>query len=82
MCNPLRPGGAQAGPKVLATPTARKLAEREGIPISAVTGTGISGRVMKADVMEAKAAPRPAEARPKPSEIKPVSKYDWARSFP
>ena len=74
--------GAQAGPKVLATPTARKLAEREGIPISAVTGTGISGRVMKADVMEATSAPRPAESRPTPSEMKPVSRYRLGQVIP
>jgi pyruvate dehydrogenase E2 component (dihydrolipoamide acetyltransferase) len=76
------PGRGQAGPKVLATPTARKLAEREGIPISAVTGTGLSGRVMRADVMEAKATSRPAEARPKPSEIKPASRYRLGQVIP
>ena len=53
--------GASAGPKVLATPTARKLAEREAISLGAVKGTGPAGRVMKADVLEAKSLVKASE---------------------
>jgi pyruvate dehydrogenase E2 component (dihydrolipoamide acetyltransferase) len=69
--------GSQPGPKVLVTPTARKLAEREGIPLASIKGTGISGRVMKADVIEAKAGVKPSGIKPAPPRIQPpaVSKY-------
>jgi pyruvate dehydrogenase E2 component (dihydrolipoamide acetyltransferase) len=75
--------GGQTGPRVLATPTARKLAEREGIALASVQGTGISGRVMKADVMGWKAAAKPSEARPLRISAKPsVSKYQLGQIIP
>jgi len=39
--------------RVSATTLARRLAEKEGIPLKEVTGTGIRGRVVKMDVMKA-----------------------------
>lgn len=73
--------GAGKFSKVLATPTARKLAEREAIPLSEVKGTGRSGRVMKADVLEAKNAPKPSEVQLRLSEAK-VSKYQLGQIIP
>ena len=61
------------------SPLVRKLAEEHGVDISAVTGTGISGRVTKADILSfvesggaklaaaAPAAPVSATAAPAPS---------------
>jgi 2-oxoglutarate dehydrogenase E2 component (dihydrolipoamide succinyltransferase) len=46
-------------PDVRATPVAKKLAEAEGVPLSAATATGLGGRVTKADVERAQ-APKPA----------------------
>jgi len=51
--------------KVLASPVARKLAADSGIDIATIKGTGEQGRVMKADVENAKApakAAQPAKA--------------------
>ena len=40
--------------KVLATPVARKLAKDLGVDIQTIKGTGANGRVMKADIYQAK----------------------------
>jgi pyruvate dehydrogenase E2 component (dihydrolipoamide acetyltransferase) len=48
-----------------ATPLARKLAEREGIPLDRVSGTGPRGRVTKKDVVGATQGERP----PIPTEV-------------
>jgi len=45
-----------------ASPVARRVAAAEGIDISALQGSGPAGRVTKADVLAAKAAPPPAPA--------------------
>ena len=76
--------GGQAGPRILATPTARKLADREGISLASVKGTGVSGRVMKTDVIEAKSAPTSFPPRPKVSEARvvQVSKYRLGQIIP
>jgi len=50
------------GEKVRATPVARKLAAEAGIDLTQVTGTGPGGRIVRADVEAARAAPRPAVA--------------------
>ncbi|WP_211882024.1 2-oxoglutarate dehydrogenase, E2 component, dihydrolipoamide succinyltransferase [Pseudarthrobacter albicanus] len=45
------------------TPLVRKLANRQGVDIASLTGTGVGGRIRKQDVLaaaEAKAAPAPA----------------------
>ncbi|HET9347557.1 MAG TPA: 2-oxoglutarate dehydrogenase, E2 component, dihydrolipoamide succinyltransferase [Arthrobacter sp.] len=52
------------------TPLVRKLANQQGVDISALSGTGVGGRIRKQDVLaaaEAKAAPAPAAAAPAPS---------------
>jgi pyruvate dehydrogenase E2 component (dihydrolipoamide acetyltransferase) len=38
------------GDRVFASPLARKIAEQSGVPLSAVSGTGPRGRIVKADV--------------------------------
>lgn len=43
------------GPKVLATPLARKMAQDRGIDIAAIKGTGPAGRVTKEDILKAQA---------------------------
>ncbi len=49
--------------RVKASPLARRLAEEAGIDLSAVSGSGPGGRIVKADVEEAAASP-PAPAAP------------------
>jgi pyruvate dehydrogenase E2 component (dihydrolipoamide acetyltransferase) len=62
---------ATSGDRVKASPLARRIAEQKGIDISAVTGSGPNGRVVKADIEGAQpgaakpaaaAAPAPAQA--------------------
>jgi pyruvate dehydrogenase E2 component (dihydrolipoamide acetyltransferase) len=40
----------QTGERIFASPLARRLAEQKGIDLSAVTGTGPHGRIVKADI--------------------------------
>ncbi len=50
--------------RVAASPLARRLAEQAGLDLSAITGSGPNGRIVKRDVEAAKAAPKPAAAAP------------------
>ncbi len=55
------------GDRVFATPLARRLAAEKGLDLTAVTGTGPHGRIVKADVLAAgpaTAAAKPAAAAP------------------
>jgi len=61
------PAGRQ---KVKASPAARRLAQRLGVALAQVTGTGPGGRVVAWNVREAAAAPAPAvAAAPKVSPV-------------
>jgi pyruvate dehydrogenase E2 component (dihydrolipoamide acetyltransferase) len=51
-----REGG---GSRIFASPLARRIAEQQGLDLTAITGSGPHGRIVKADVMAA----RPGEAR-------------------
>jgi len=55
---PQRPTGA----RVFASPLARRLAKEAGLDLGQITGSGPHGRIVKADVEKAKAAPKPAAA--------------------
>jgi pyruvate dehydrogenase E2 component (dihydrolipoamide acetyltransferase) len=54
------------GKRVFASPLARRLAREQGIVLSALTGSGPHGRIVKVDVERAKAEVPPAA---KPSEV-------------
>jgi pyruvate dehydrogenase E2 component (dihydrolipoamide acetyltransferase) len=54
------------GDRVKASPLARRLAEAQGIDLSAVAGSGPGGRIVKADI-EGAAGKAPARAAPAPS---------------
>ena len=62
------------GARVFASPLARRLAAEKGLDLSALEGSGPHGRIVKADVEAAQAAPKPAAtplaapAAPKPVE--------------
>ena len=64
------PGGVRA------SPLARRLARENGVDLSAVSGTGPGGRIVKEDVLraaeEAKAAPAPAQAGAGPAPTAPA----------
>ncbi len=49
-----------SGDRVKASPLARRLAEAKGLDLAAVSGSGPNGRIVKADVDNAKAGAKPA----------------------
>ncbi|MFC7473825.1 pyruvate dehydrogenase complex dihydrolipoamide acetyltransferase [Dankookia sp. GCM10030260] len=57
--------GHDAGERVFASPLARRMAQQSGLDLSGVTGSGPSGRIVKADI-EAALAKGPA-AQPAPA---------------
>ncbi len=65
---PAAPRAAADGDRVFASPLARRIAADKGLDLSAVTGSGPHGRIVKADVEKAvpgtKAAPTPVAAAP------------------
>ncbi|CAA7613806.1 Dihydrolipoyllysine-residue acetyltransferase component of pyruvate dehydrogenase complex [Magnetospirillum sp. LM-5] len=70
---------AHSGPRVFASPLAKRIAADAGIDLKAVAGSGPYGRIVKADVEKAKAggtakpapvaASAPAAAAPKPAPV-------------
>ncbi|MBK8209966.1 MAG: pyruvate dehydrogenase complex dihydrolipoamide acetyltransferase [Rhodospirillales bacterium] len=50
------------GARVFVSPLAKRLAKEAGLDLAQITGSGPHGRIVKADVEKAKAAPRPAAA--------------------
>ncbi len=55
-----------------AGPAARKAAAESGVSLDSIEGSGKGGRVTKADVQGAKAAPAPAAAAPAPAAAAPA----------
>ncbi|MGE3107532.1 MAG: dihydrolipoamide acetyltransferase family protein [Phycisphaerales bacterium] len=77
--------GVEAAPgKVLATPAVRRLARDLGVDITAVTGTGMGGRVTEKDVRSAGsgASAPPAPAKPAPATGAPKTAHAGASSKP
>ena len=62
------------GGRIKASPLAKKIAESEGVDLTAVSGTGPGGRIVKADVVAAPPAssPAPAPAAPPAPAVAPV----------
>ena len=56
--------GKTNGARIFASPLARRLAKDAGIDVSAITGTGPHGRVVKSDVEAAKSGKAPLKAAP------------------
>jgi pyruvate dehydrogenase E2 component (dihydrolipoyllysine-residue acetyltransferase) len=50
---------AHGGNRIFASPLAKRLAEEAGLDLIKIEGSGPHGRIVKADVEKAKAAPRP-----------------------
>jgi len=66
---------AAEGDRVKASPLARRIAEVKGVDLTALTGSGPNGRIVKADVEGATlgAASAKAEAAPAPAASAPVA---------
>ena len=71
------PKPAANGERIFASPLARRMAEQAGLDLKAVSGSGPNGRIVKADIEAAMAAPeaeRPAATKPaaeKPAAERP-----------
>jgi len=62
--------------RVLATPVARKLAKDLGVDLSVLQGTGVNGRIMKADIYKAaEMVPAPAQETPTPLQKVSVNPF-------
>ncbi|MEM7508702.1 MAG: pyruvate dehydrogenase complex dihydrolipoamide acetyltransferase [Pseudomonadota bacterium] len=63
----------QNGARVFASPLARRIAAEKGLDLARITGSGPRGRIVKADVLSAEAAPSahaPATAVPPPAAMR------------
>ncbi|MEM5468550.1 pyruvate dehydrogenase complex dihydrolipoamide acetyltransferase [Celeribacter marinus] len=68
---------ASGGARVFASPLARRIAAQNGVDLTTITGTGPKGRIVKADVEGAQAAPKAAApqaaaAAPAPTTAAPT----------
>ncbi|MCV2864641.1 pyruvate dehydrogenase complex dihydrolipoamide acetyltransferase [Albidovulum sediminicola] len=72
---------ATSGARVLASPLARRLAKEKGVDISTLSGSGPHGRIVKADVEAASAAPKAAAAIAAP-EAAPAAAAPAAATAP
>lgn len=70
------PVAKASGARVFASPLARRLAEQKGVDLSALSGTGPHGRIVRADVDAAKPGQAPAKgasadfAKAAPAQVK------------
>src|SRR6185503_7341957 len=61
---PAPKAAAASGGRVFASPLARRIAAQKGIDLAALSGSGPRGRIVKADVENAKPGAKPAAAAP------------------
>nr|WP_298896373.1 2-oxo acid dehydrogenase subunit E2 [uncultured Altererythrobacter sp.] len=63
------PAPATSGDRIIASPLAKRIAEQKGLDLSTIAGSGPNGRIVKADVEDAKpgAAPAVAASAPAPT---------------
>ncbi|WP_095589862.1 pyruvate dehydrogenase complex dihydrolipoamide acetyltransferase [Actibacterium ureilyticum] len=66
------PAPKSDGSRIFASPLARRIAADKGLDLSQITGSGPRGRIVKADVEGATAAPKPAAA-PTPAAAAPAA---------
>ena len=62
-----------AGPRIFASPLARRIAKAEGLELAAIAGSGPHGRIIERDVKAALAQPRPQQAKAPSPAAPPVS---------
>ena len=64
---------AEGQPRIFASPLARRLAAERGLDLASLKGSGPHGRIIRADVEAAGAAPRPAHSTAPPVASVPIS---------
>lgn len=67
------PAPAEGGPRVKASPLAKKIAAEKGIDLTQIQGSGPGGRILRDDVENAKAAPAAAAAAATSAPAAPVA---------
>ena len=68
--DPARPNG---GDRVFASPLARRMAQQAGLDLAGIRGSGPNGRVVKADIDKALAAPGAAAAPARAAVVSPTA---------
>ena len=64
-----------AGPRIFASPLARRIAKVEGLDLAAIAGSGPHGRIVERDVKAALTQPRPQTAKPRPPRRPPRRRF-------
>ncbi len=67
---PVNPADGEEGERIKASPLAKRIAGKEGIDLGSLEGSGPGGRIVKADLSQAKAASESASKPPKSAEAK------------
>ncbi|MHA7818347.1 MAG: 2-oxo acid dehydrogenase subunit E2 [Erythrobacter sp.] len=74
------PAQSSSGERIIASPLAKRIAEQKGIDLSAVSGSGPKGRIIKADVENFEpskaAAPATAASAPAAAPAQAANEYD------
>jgi len=70
---PAQMPGKPTGARLFATPLARRIAADKGLDLSTITGTGPNGRIVKADVADAKPTAAPIAAATAAPPVAPPS---------
>lgn len=73
---------AASGARIIASPLARRLAKEKGVDLAGLTGTGPHGRIVKADVEGASAAPKAATAAAPAAAPAPAASAPAAAAMP
>ena len=81
---PASSAAASGSDRIIASPLAKRIAEQKGLDLSSITGSGPNGRIVKADVEDAKPGAAPAAApasAPAPAPTPSVSPEDGGAPY-
>jgi len=67
------PPAARGNDRIFASPLARRMAQQAGLDLTALTGSGPQGRIVKADIEAALSAAPPRAREPTPTQTVPVA---------
>jgi len=67
------PAAARGNGRIFASPLARRMAQQAGLDLTALTGSGPQGRIVKADIEAALSAAPPSAREPTPTQTVPVA---------
>ncbi len=77
------PASSESGDRIKASPLAKRIAEQNGVDLSAISGSGPGGRIVKTDVEGAKGgAAKPAAAEAAPASAPPAAAAPFETDIP